>query len=323
MVQEMKINVSYFNMRHLFSFPGPLTTMMSRPNPITQQINTGYYRVSAEAIHNDKYVLVGSYGQKTVEGVWEQTWNKNIKSHLSFGAANFSPQELAMMQSPPVLPTLAGYMEFRYPNWATRLRVDTQANELSLSFNRSITDAVMVGAKLATSYDQRRTILEFATKYEWSLNSNANTSNTNINTSSNISNLNIDANTTNINTNIDSHKHCIEASFCKDIPTMQVFYTHGINENIALTSRAMWNGNPNAPTKYLCSFGYKYAFGRMPNAATQIAGEICSNGTLRQIFKVPCLSNMLLSFYGEMNHFTPPELGDIPHKFGCQLMAHF
>ena len=47
-------------------------------------LTSSCYRLSAEAVKKDKYVLVGTFNQGNVEGVWEHTFSRNVKSHLTF-----------------------------------------------------------------------------------------------------------------------------------------------------------------------------------------------------------------------------------------------
>ena len=126
---------SYFLMRHSFTYPGPLMIMLQGP---MAALTGGYgYRISAEAVHRDKYVLVGTYSNNTVEGVWEHTWNKNLKSHLTFVAGFESPQQrqmaalMAQQQGlPPQLNQMAAiaYLDYKGDNYQhLHVAVDEQS----------------------------------------------------------------------------------------------------------------------------------------------------------------------------------------------------
>eukprot|EP01084_Bolivina_argentea_P070217 127672_1 len=138
-------------------------------------ITGGYgYRISAEAVHRDKYVLVGTYSNNTVEGVWEHTWNKNIKSHLTFVAGFESAQQrqmAAMMaaqqgmmpsqEQDSKFPAAISYIDIKKENWSSRLHLDMMNNQLSLSFNRRLTNNLQIGTRIVSSYEKRKSLLEF------------------------------------------------------------------------------------------------------------------------------------------------------------------
>merc|ERR1719445_447359 len=172
---------SYFLMRHSLSYPGPLQTMLQGP---MAAMSGGYgYRVSAEAVHRDKYVLVGTYSGNTVEGVWEHTWSRRVKSHLTFVAGFESAQQrqmAAMMAQQQGLPPMAAneskfpaaisYIDYCGRHWSTRVHLDMMNNQLSLSLNRrlySLSPSLQVGARIVSSYEKRKSMLEFGGKYQW------------------------------------------------------------------------------------------------------------------------------------------------------------
>eukprot|EP01083_Nonionella_stella_P240752 841350_1 len=161
--------LSYFLMRHSFTYPGPLMTMLQGP---MAAITGGYgYRISAEAVHKDKYVLVGTYSNNTVEGVWEHNWNKNIKSHLTFIAGFESLQQrqmtalMAQQQGLPInsesnkFPAAISYVDYKGNNLSTRLHLDMMNNQLSLSFNRrlySLSKNLQIGTRIVSSYEKKK-----------------------------------------------------------------------------------------------------------------------------------------------------------------------
>merc|ERR1712228_802468 len=170
---------SYFLMRHSFTYPGPLMTMLQGP---MAAITGGYgYRISAEAVHRDKYVLVGTYSNNTVEGVWEHTWNKHIKSHLTFVAGFESAQQRQMaalmaqqqglpQQTESKFPAAISYIDYKKNNWSMRLHCDMMNNQLSMSFNRrlySLSKDLQIGTRIVSSYEKRKSLLELGGKYQW------------------------------------------------------------------------------------------------------------------------------------------------------------
>jgi len=286
---------SYFIMRHMLNYPGPWTALMSGPDCYG-------YKVSAEAVKKDKYVLVGTYGQNNVEGVWEHTWlNSNsasIKSHLNFVAGFKSPQQLQMemmMGGGVRFPSAMANLDCRFAKHAWRVKLDMISNELSTSFSRKITNRWTVGAKLGTSYDTRKSWLEFGTRYEFGA----------------------------VKAQGRSYAHCIEALWRKDTSLLQLFYTNNISDNFALTSRFSWQVG--TADKVQSSIGYKFQFGKILGAGKALVGEIASDGRVCQSITLPILPTMMLRCYGELNHWTTPEAmqrGMVPHKFGVQLNVH-
>mmetsp|Transcript_40792 Transcript_40792/g.50262 ORF Transcript_40792/g.50262 Transcript_40792/m.50262 type:complete len:450 (+) Transcript_40792:55-1404(+) len=312
---------SYFLMRHGFTYPGPIMTMLQGPMALTG----GYgYRVSAEAVHRDKYILVATYQQNTIEGVCEYTWNENVKSHASFvaGFENKQQRQLQMMMgggmqsSGPKFPTGMLYTDFKFNNFASRLHIDLMSNQLSMSLNRKITNNLSLGTKLITSYDARRSLLEFGFKYEYR---------NNLFKQQNISNKDNNNKNKKINNNNKSKAgmHYIEGSYNTFSKFIDFKYTHNLTDQCAFTSTLKYKFG--TFDQILCGFGYKYQFGRHVMLGKTIAGEIASDGNFRQMITFPLLSNMMCKFYAEINHFLAPQQlqqGQFPHKFGFILNVH-
>lgn len=255
---------SYFLMRHSFQYPGPWMTMMQ--GPAAASSGGGAYRVSAEAVHKDKYVLVGTYNNNTVEGIWEQTWNKNIKSQLTFLAGFLSAQQRQMQMmmggAGPKFPSIVGYTDFKYVNWASKLRIDTMNNEMSLSLNRRLTDKLMIGSRIATTYDQRKTMMEFGARYTWYSSNTTNSVGITGDSNGQTNDKNDSSNNgdNNSSSKVDSkskkgQKNTLEALFHKESLMTQLFYTKNLNDNCALTSRLMWSLG--STDRIMASVGYK------------------------------------------------------------------
>merc|ERR550532_1613355 len=170
---------SYFLMRHSFTYPGPLMTMLQGP---MAAVTGGYgYRISAEAVHRDKYVLVGTYSNNSVEGVLEHSWNRNLKWHLTFvaGFESLQQRQMAAMMAqqqglPPQteskFPAAISYLDYRGDRWSSRLHLDLMNNQLSCSVNRrlySISKDLQIGSRIVSSYEKRKSLLEFGGKYQW------------------------------------------------------------------------------------------------------------------------------------------------------------
>jgi len=337
---------SYFLMRHSFTYPGPLMTMMQGP---MVAVTGGYgYRLSAEAVHRDKYVLVGTYSNNTVEGVWEHTWTPRLKSHLTFVAGFESAQQrqmAAMMaqqqglppQTESKFPAAISYLDYRGNAWSSRLHLDMMNNQLSVSFNRrlySISDDLQVGARIVSCYEKRKTLLEFGGKYQWKDRTNlhrtyassASSSSTGANGGGSKeedaagggggAELSASARRKNgLNT--------VEVLYNMNNAILQMFYTKHITDNAALTSRLMWETS--RLDGLMASIGYRYQFGRHMGMSKSIAGEIAADGNLRQMITFPVLGNMVCKLYAEINHFLSPtqiQQGQFPHKFGFQLNIH-
>eukprot|EP00484_Ammonia_sp_Unknown_P015945 CAMPEP_0197080580 /NCGR_PEP_ID=MMETSP1384-20130603/214200_1 /TAXON_ID=29189 /ORGANISM="Ammonia sp." /LENGTH=455 /DNA_ID=CAMNT_0042519467 /DNA_START=28 /DNA_END=1395 /DNA_ORIENTATION=+ len=325
---------SYFLMRHSFTYPGPLMTMLQGP---MAAVTGGYgYRISAEAVHRDKYVLVGTYSNNTVEGVWEHTWNKNIKSHLTFVAGFESAQQRQMAalmaqqqgmppQSESKFPAAISYIDYRGNNWSSRLHLDMMNNQLSLSFNRrvySISKDFQVGARIVSSYEKRKSLLEFGGRYQW--RSAANQHRMYSASSTEKEGEEAEKKSAAVSTKkTKSGLNTVEAMYSLESSTLQLFYTKHITDNAALTSRLMWKTS--TWSGLMASIGYRYQFGRHMGMSKTISGEIAADGNFRQMITFPVLGNMICKLYAEINHFlTPQQLqqGQFPHKFGIQLNIH-
>jgi len=245
---------------------------------------------------------VGTYGQNSVEGVWEHTWlsdnSKLIKSHLNFVSGFKTPQQQQMemmMGGGPRFPSAVGHLDCKFPKHAWRTKLDMINNELSMSVNRKLTNQLILGAKIGTSYDSRKSWLEFGGRYEFGAASGQGR----------------------------PYHHCIEALWRKDTSLLQLFYTNTISNNCALTSRLLWQMG--TTDKVQAAIGYKFQFGKVLGTGKTIVGEIASDGRVCQSITIPFLPTMLLRCYGELNHWTTPELmqrGMVPHKFGVQLNIH-
>ena len=294
-------------------------------------ITGGYgYRISAEAVHREKYVLVGTYSNNTVEGVWEHTWNKHIKSHLTFVAGFESAQQrqmaamMAQQQGLPAsteskFPAAISYIDYRANNWSSRLHLDMMNNQISLSFNRrlySISKDLQIGTRLVSSYEKRKSLLEFGGKYQWrSQGVKKVGSGGEEQKGNNKKKIAKKATKSGLNT--------IEALYNIETSTLQMMYTQNISDNAALTSRLMWKTA--TWNQLMGSIGYKYQFGRHMVMSKTICGEIAGDGNFRQMITFPVLGNMICKFYAEINHFLSPnqvQQGQFPHKFGFQLNIH-
>jgi len=292
---QMEDSGSYFVMRHMLNYPGPWTALMTGPDCYG-------YRVSAEAVKKDKCVLVGTYGQNAVEGMWEQTWSSNnkrlIKSNVNFvaGFKSAQQQQMEMMMGGGTrYPSMVGQLDCRFLKQAWRFKMDMMNNELSASTSRKVTKQLVLGAKIGTSYDSRKSWLEFAGRYEFGA------------------------------TKVQARpfQHSLEAIWRNDSSLLQLSYTNNISNNLALTSRLLWQVG--TTDKVQSAIGYKFQFGKMLGAGKSIVGEIASDGRVCQSITMPLLPTMVLRCYGELNHWTTPELmqrGMVPHKFGVQLNIH-
>ena len=289
-------------------------------------ITGGYgYRISAEAVHRDKYVLVGTYSNNTVEGVWEHTWNRHIKSHLTFVAGFESAQQRQMAalmaqqqglppQTESKFPAAISYIDYKGSNWSSRLHLDMMNNQLSCSLNRrlySLSKDFQIGARIVSSYEKRKSLLEFGGKYQWQSASEKKEDTKTKNKKETKSNKK------------RSGMNTVEALYNVDTSTLQMMYTRNINEHAAMTSRLMWKTV--GLSQLMASIGYKYQFGRHMGASKTICGEIAADGNFRQMITFPVLGNMICKFYAEINHFLSAQQvqqGQFPHKFGFQLNIH-
>eukprot|EP01084_Bolivina_argentea_P026839 49903_1 len=294
---------SYFLMRHSFTYPGPLMTMLQGP---MAAITGGYgYRISAEAVHRDKCVLVGTYSNNTVEGVWEHTWSQHLKSHLTFVAGFESAQQRQMAalmaqqqglppQTESKFPAAISYIDYKKDNWSARLHCDMMNNQLSLSFNRRLyflSKDLQIGARIVSSYEKRKSSLEVGGKYQWQLSSN---------TDSNANNKESKKSKTK-----KAGLNTMEATFNVESSTAQLMYTQNISDNAAFTSRLMWKTS--TLNQLMASIGYRYQFGRVMGMSKTICGEIAADGNFRQMITFPVLGNMICKFYAEINHFLSPQ----------------
>jgi len=317
--------MGYFLMRHSFTYPGPLMTMLQGP---MAAVTGGYgYRISAEAVHRDKYVLVGTYSNNTVEGVWEHTWNKNIKSHLTFVAGFESMQQrqmaamMAQQQGLPAsteskFPAAISYIDYRGNNWSSRLHLDMMNNQISFSLNRrlySISKDLQIGTRLVSSYEKRKSLLEFGGKYQWRSQDKKESGDGDKSKKRKEGIARV----------TKSGLNTVEAQYNLETATLQMMYTQNVSDNAALTSRLMWKTS--TWNQLMGSIGYKYQFGRHMGMSKTITGEIAGDGNFRQMITFPVLGNMICKFYAEINHFLSPnqvQQGQFPHKFGFQLNIH-
>lgn len=303
---------SYFLMRHSFLYPGPLTTMMQGPAAMSGA-TTGY-RVSAEAVKREKYVLVGTLANNTIEGVWEHTWSRNLKTHLIFvaGFESLQQRQMAMMMGGaqgPRFPAAIAFVQYRMRNFSTRLHLDMMHNQLSLSFNRRFGDRFQCGTRISSNYDQRKTLVEFGGKYEWNGSQGK---------KGNDSKSMVD-----MKLQTKAGDQCVEGLYNMSTNTVQMMYSHHLTDNSALTSRISWRVG--SSDVVMASVGYRYLFGKHVQMCKSICGEIAADGNIRQMITFPILGNMMMKFYAEINHFLAPQQmqqGQMPHKFGFQLNIH-
>jgi len=97
-------------------------------------------------------------------------------------------------------------------------------------------------------------------------------------------------------------------------------YTRQISKHATLATKCNLQFGSKSATS---SIFYKYLFGS-EQMGSQIMGEITSNFTCKTIFMMPFLSRFMLRCTGEMNHFDyNPKLGQVPHKFGFNIMMQF
>jgi len=320
---------SYFLMRHSFTYPGPLMTMLQGP---MAAVTGGYgYRISAEAVHRDKYVLVGTYSNNTVEGVVEHSWSRNLKWHCTFVAGFESAQQrqmAAMMaqqqglppQTESKFPAAISYLDYRGDNWSCRLHVDLMNNQLSCSANRrlySLSKNLQIGTRLVSSYEKRKSLLEFGGKYQWRSGSAAaaTTEDEGQKKEGKKAKKEVMGKRKGLNT--------VEMQWNMDSSTLQANYTQNVTDNAALTARMMWKTS--TMNQLMASIGYKYQFGRHMGNSKTICGEIAADGNFRQMLTFPVLGNMICKVYAEMNHFLSGQQlqqGQFPHKFGFQLNVH-
>merc|ERR1711879_85369 len=333
---------SYFLMRHSFTYPGPLMTMLQGP---MAALGGGYgYRISAEAVHRDKYVLVGTYSNNTVEGVLEHSWNRNLKWHLTFvaGFESLQQRQMAAMMAqqqglPPQteskFPAAISYIDYRGDNWSSRLHLDLMNNQLSCSVNRrvySLSKDFQIGARIVSSYEKRKSLLEFGGKYQWKTGAMSSSSSP---SSSPEEEGDGDKKSGKkkkraksegaLSRKSKSGLNTIEAQYNMDSGTLQAMYTQNVTDNAALTARMMWKTS--TMNQLMASIGYKYQFGRHMGNSKTICGEVAADGNFRQMLTFPVLGNMICKVYAEMNHFLSGQQlqqGQFPHKFGFQLNVH-
>merc|ERR1712173_284296 len=247
------------------------------------------------------------------------------KSHLTFVAGFESMQQrqmaamMAQQQGLPAsteskFPAAISYIDYRGNNWSSRLHLDMMNNQISLSFNRrlySISKDLQIGTRLVSSYEKRKSLLEFGGKYQWRMNDKKKKS---------------EDKKTKVNRVGGSSKsglNTVEAQYNLETSTLQMMYTQNVGDNAALTSRLMWKTS--TWNQLMGSIGYKYQFGRHMGMSKTICGEIAGDGNFRQMITFPVLGNMICKFYAEINHFLSPnqvQQGQFPHKFGFQLNIH-
>merc|ERR1719474_917083 len=237
---------SYFLMRHSFTYPGSMMTMLQGP---MAAVTGGYgYRISAEAVHRDKYVLVGTYSNNTVEGVVEHSWSRNLKWHCTFVAGFESAQQrqmAAMMaqqqglppQTESKFPAAISYLDYRGDNWSCRLHVDLMNNQLSCSANRrlySLSKNLQIGTRLVSSYEKRKSLLEFGGKYQWRSGSaaTATAEDEGQKKEGKKAKKEVMGKRKGLNT--------VEMQWNMDSSTLQANYTQNVTDNAALTARMMW-----------------------------------------------------------------------------------
>jgi len=328
---------SYFLMRHSFTYPGPLMTMLQGP---MAALGGGYgYRISAEAVHRDKYVLVGTYSNNTVEGVLEHSWNRNLKWHLTFVAGFESPQQrqmAAMMaqqqglppQTESKFPAAISYIDYRGDNWSSRLHLDLMNNQLSCSVNRrlySISKDLQIGSRIVSSYEKRKSLLEFGGKYQWKSGSAGMATDDGDDGMEKMGKKKKGKKKKEgaLSKRSKSGLNTVEAQYNMDSGTLQAMYTQNVTDNAALTARMMWKTS--TMNQLMASIGYRYQFGRHMGNSKTICGEIAADGNFRQMLTFPVLGNMICKVYAEMNHFLSGQQlqqGQFPHKFGFQLNVH-
>ncbi|ETO17504.1 hypothetical protein RFI_19818 [Reticulomyxa filosa] len=238
------------------------------------------------------------------KGGGEEGTNKK-KNYFEFKSPQ--QQQMEMMMGGGVrFPSALGNLDCRFPKLACRVRFDMISNGYVLLYEKKKKKESKIfllhiriqhekcvfrwalGAKIGTSYDVRKSWLEFGTRYEFGA----------------------------LKAQSRPYQHCIEALWRKDSWLLQLFYTNNVTDNFALTSRLSWQIG--TTDKIQSSIGYKFQFGKALGAGKTIIGEIASDGRVCQSITLPLLPTMMLRCYGELNHWTTPELmqrGLVPHKF--------
>jgi len=136
-------------------------------------------------------------------------------------------------------------------------------------------------------------------------------------------NYNADAGTTNVSVGgqyrIKGNKPGeMEVFECRlGAKAMSAMYTRQITKHATLATKCDFQFGTKSASS---SIFYKYLFGS-EQMGSQIMGEIDSKFTCKTIFMMPFLQRFMLRCTGEMNHFNyNPKLGQVPHKFGFNIM---
>lgn len=101
------------------------------------------------------------------------------------------------------------------------------------------------------------------------------------------------------------------------VKQITAMYSRTLSKHSTLAAKCDFNLRQKSATS---SVYYKYLFGS-ENTGTQIMGEITSKMCCKVIYMMPFLQRFMLRVSGEMNHFDyNPKLGQVPHKFGFNIM---
>lgn len=105
--------------------------------------------------------------------------------------------------------------------------------------------------------------------------------------------------------------------FRASLKQLTAMYTRQISKHSVLATKLDFQTGPKVANSALF---YKYLFGS-EQMGSQIMGSIDSKFTCKCIFMMPFLQRFMLRVHGEMNHFDfNPKLGQVPHKFGFNIM---
>ena len=120
---------------------------------------------------------------------------------------------------------------------------------MTVSFNRKLTDTLSIGAKIGTSYDSRKSYVEFGGRYKFGGRSANNASGTAAESGS----TGGSAGSATINSR--RYPQSLEVLYNKDAKYLQMHYVNHVSDNAALCSRLMWKVGDTS--RIMAALGYK------------------------------------------------------------------